>query len=178
MGWYSLELQRNDYFSSMAASKAQKEEAARLLALGRSEAETADTVGVSRSSIQGWKRNKSFQQLIEKSKTVAVVVTAENLGTSSRQASQSDNIVIDQLSALKNRERTALENNLKMLSKLREKTLALIESTDIEDLSPRQIPSFVKACGDLEQMAMTLSDRIAGVDSLIDFFDQFEGKRS
>ena len=52
--------------------------------------------------------------------------------------------------------------------------MQLIETADVEELSPRQIPALVKACGELDQVVMNLGDRLAGVDVLADFYQHFE----
>ena len=150
----------------MAASKEQKDQAARLLAAGHSEIEVAGTVGVTRSTIQNWKRKDKFIEMIRNAQlamSVSIAKEEADLGKSVR-------TVLENLDALRKEEAAVGKKLWSLFDRLEEKTLEILDSSDPEDYSPRQIPSLVKAKIELAQIGLTINDRIAGVGALIDGF--------
>lgn len=150
----------------MAASKAQKEQAARLLATGKTEGEAAEAVGVSRSSIQGWKRKKDFQSLISSHRITSHVAKAEV----SADIADSQRIILEQLIALREDELAINKDARSLYEKLLEKTRALIDLHEAEDYSPRQVVSLLSSTVELMKFRLMLSDRAVGIEALVDAY--------
>lgn len=150
----------------MAASKQQKEQAARMLAAGHSEAETADAVKVGRSTIQYWKRKPDFVELINNARLT--------LNTSLAKEESQDNVsvrlVLEGLESLKCDEAAIGQRLWALFDKVEAKTLALVEESESEDFGPRQIPSMIKASLEIAQVGFAINDRVAGIGALVDGF--------
>ena len=148
---------------SMAASKAQKQQAANMLAAGHSETETASAAKVGRSTIQHWKRQPSFINQIDSARLT--------LNTSIAKEAKTDNVsarmILEGLEALKVDEAAIGQRLWKLFDKVESKTLELIEQSEAEDFGPRQIPSMIKASIELAAVGFTINDRIAGIEALV-----------
>lgn len=161
-------------FQSMAASKAQKEQAARMLAANKTESETAATVGIGRSTLQGWKRKTDFQSKI-KSYRAAVHIAETEI---TQKSGVRDSLILEGVAALQINEADIASRLWNLFEKLEEKTLGLLEASAVEDMSPRQIPALTKACTDVVQAGITLNDRIAGIGALLDGYQRIEKARA
>ena len=158
----------------MAASKTQKEQAARLLAAGKTESETAEAIGVSRSSIQGWKRKAHFQSMIENSR-----ITVELAQVGQREETAvSSHMILQGIAALQISEADIATRFWSLFDKVEKKTLAFLEATEVEDLSPRQLPSFIKTCTDVVQVGLAINDRINGLEVLADEIQKIDAARA
>jgi len=158
----------------LAASKAQKDKAARLLAHGKSEAETATAVGVSRSTVQSWKRKPDFNQLIDNNRAVVAVASAEF----EQKTEATNNLILGNIAALAADEGEILKRWWALFNRLEKFTNQVLDNSEPEDISPRQIPKLVKALGDSLQLGLTLNDRISGAEVLLDAYNRIEQARS
>lgn len=154
----------------MAASKAQKQQAANMLAAGHSEAETADSVKVSRSTVQHWKRQPKFIELINSSR----LTLNTSIAKEASEDAVSVRMVLEGLSALKCDEAAIGKRLWTLFDRVESKTLELIEQSDSEDFSPRQIPSMIKASIELAAVGFTINDRVSGLEALVDGFKRIK----
>lgn len=137
-----------------------------MLAAGHSEASTAEAVKVGRSTIQYWKRQDKFIELINNAQLI--------LNTSLAKDTADDNVsmrmVLEGLKELQSDEAAIGQRLWALFDKLEAKTVALLEASEAEDFSPRQIPPMVKASIEIAQIGLTINDRVAGIGALVDGF--------
>ena len=137
-----------------------------MLAAGNSEVETAAAVGVGRSTIQYWKRQDNFLDLINKAQMALNTSRAKDV-SEDRVSMQ---MVLEGLEELKSDETAFGVRVWAMCDKLEAKTLAILEATDPEDFDSRQLPSMMKAWVEIAKVGMTINDRITGLGALVDGF--------
>ena len=157
----------------MAASKAQKEQAARLLAVGRTEHETATELGLGRSTIQRWKRNQSFESMIQRARTTAHLAQVETR----KDIAVASHVVLEGIVSLQASESDIATRLWILFEKVEAKTLALLEATPVEDLSARQLPSLIRACSNIVEIGLSVNDRISGMGELVDGYRELEKAR-
>lgn len=157
----------------MAASKAQKQQAARLLAIGKTEHETAAELGLGRSTIQRWKKNQSFESMIQSARTTSLVEAVQT----HKEAANTGHRVLESVAAVQTQESEVSARVWALFDRLEEKTMRLLEQTSVDDLSPRNLPALIKACTDVAQVGLSLNDRVSGMGILIDGYQRLEQTR-
>lgn len=157
----------------MAASKALKEQAARLLAMDKTEFEVAAQLGLGRSSIQRWKKQESFQAMIQSARSSAHMAKVEN----NKNIATTSHAVLESVTAIQASETDVAMRLWTLFTKLEAKTLAALEATSVDDISPRNLPSLIRACTDVVQVGLIINDRVSGMATLVDGYQRIEQAR-
>lgn len=152
----------------MALSDVQKKQIIELLAAGKTALEAAQSVGCSRASVQRVKKNPNFATVLQSVKGAA----------KAKEITEQGEQLIATLATLKEREPEIQESLWLMFSGLSNLFSQVLEQTDPEDVSPRQLPGLAKAAAEIAQTYADYCDRSAGLDLLTDEIEKINQARA
>ena len=139
--------------------------ACQLLAKGYKDRDAYQKIGVSEATFYRWKKAKDFQECLlffqreELERSATLAAAAGN-------ADELDQSRLDEIE-LNAQVRELASSTCHLAS-------SLIASTDIEDLSPRMIPSLIKAATDAIACLREGNDRLTGLEGILDELGKIE----
>lgn len=132
--------------------------AAGLLARGHTNAQVAQKCDISARTVQRWKGSKAFQQAIEDYSQKAATAEFERL-------LERDDDEIERCQAVEREHLTRLDSLIEKLGCL---SVDVLDSCEPDDVSPRALPALCKAFATLIECRRTGSDRILGLEAILD----------
>ena len=152
----------------MALSATQKQKIIELLSSGKTEIEAADVIGCSRSTVQRIKKDP---------KNASLMQIARGMAATQQLTEQGDKVVAT-LNTLKDREPQMQEGLWLMFEGLSGLFSQVLENTNAEDVSPRQLPALAKATADIANAYADFTDRINGLTVLADEVQKINSTRA
>jgi len=157
------------YFSfKMALSAIQKQEIIELLAAGKTETQAAGIIGCSRSTIQRIKKDPSNASLLQIARGMAAT----------QQLNEQGDRVVATLNTLKEREPQMQQGLWLMFEGLTGLFSQVLQNTNPQDVSPRQLPALARAASDIATAYIDFSDRINGLSVLTDEIQKINSDRT
>jgi len=136
-----------------------------MLAQGRTHKAAYEAAGVAEKTFYRWLKKPDFQAALE-------ILSEQRLEAESASATAEAD-----LNSVHSSELATLEVQREIVKKLGELNLELIKqivSDGVENLSPRQYPSFAKAFADAVAALQSSNDRLIGLESLIQDVESLE----
>jgi len=149
----------------LALSNEQKQQIFSLLACGQSAVKVAQTVGCSRATVQRLKKESKNDPLLKTTKGIAQVNVLQAQGSQ----------VLETLDTLKEREPAIQQGLWDMFEGLSGLFKQVLDNTDPEDVSPRQLPALAKASADLATAYADFADRVYGLEVLAGEVEKING---
>ena len=152
--YHRLELRQNaSFLIPMAISQAQKQQIVDLCALGLKQVEVIEQVGCSRATLQRFKKTAEYQEMSQKASKTLATAAIEHQGK----------LVVSQLTQLQEQEPLIKQSLFERFQQLDQIVSEALDNIDPQDVSPRQIPSMVKAMVELASSYAAFEDRITGI---------------
>lgn len=151
----------------MALSMSQLK-ACQLLARGLKDKDVWPQVGTSETTFYRWKKSKAFEECLlffqrEELEKGAAIAAAAGDGDDLQQSREDELFIRQQV-------RQLAENTCLLANRLIEAAI----DAGIEELSPRMIPSLVKAATDAVSCLRDGNDRLSGLEGILDELGQIE----
>ena len=137
----------------MTITLAQKQQIVDLSALGLKQAEIIKQVGCGHATLKRFKKTDEYKSMAQKASKTVATAAIEHQGK----------LVVSQLTQLQEQEPLIKQSLFQRFQQLDQIVSEALDNIDPQDLSPRQIPSMVKAMVDLATSYAAFEDRITGI---------------
>ena len=152
----------------LALNADQKQRIFDLLAAGKSASEAAKDVGCSRATVQ---------RLKNAAKKDPALKMAQGLAATRRISEEGDRVVAT-LQTLQEREPQIQSGLWMMFEGLTGLFSQVLEQTDPQDISPRQLPALAKSAADIAGAYADFADRVNGLEVLADEVQKINAART
>ena len=152
----------------LALSAEQKQRIFDLLAAGQNATQAADAVGCSRATVQRLKKGSKNDPLLRMAQGMAAT----------KQLNEQGDRVVQTLQTLAEREPQIQQGLWDMFEGLRGLFAQVLEQTDPQDISPRQLPALAKSAADIAGAYADFADRVNGLEVLADEVEKINATRT